>query len=153
MRPATADDVRLVYDLAMDPVVRKNSFSSAEITYSEHTQWYSKRMHDANFLLLLAFHRNMFAGQVRFDIDHTNSTIGISITDSYRSRGLGKVLLKLGVTELTKSHPEIRTINAFIRPENIPSIRLFEKFNFQFVENTSQKKQPAKKYILTLPRL
>ena len=40
LRKATIEDMDLLFQWANDPVVRKNSFSTAEISYEEHTKWY-----------------------------------------------------------------------------------------------------------------
>ena len=40
LRKATIEDMDLLFQWANDSVVRKNSFSTAEISYEEHMKWY-----------------------------------------------------------------------------------------------------------------
>ena len=40
MRRVTPEDCALLFEWANDPVVRRNSFSSAKISWEEHTAWF-----------------------------------------------------------------------------------------------------------------
>ena len=42
LRKATIEDRDLLFQWANDPLVRKNSFSTAEIAYEEHVDWYNR---------------------------------------------------------------------------------------------------------------
>jgi len=132
LRKAGADDAKRVYQLSSDPLVRANSFDSDAFPYEEHIRWFNKKISDQSFLLLLGFYKDAFVGQVKFSIEDDHTIIGISVTESFMGRGAAKILIENGIARFLKIFPEIKTIKAYIKKENIPSIKLFEKCAFQF---------------------
>jgi UDP-2,4-diacetamido-2,4,6-trideoxy-beta-L-altropyranose hydrolase len=70
-------------------------------------------------------------GQVRFDIKEGESAeIDVSIDKERRGLGYGKLLLELAAAELFQT-TSVRTIDSFIKIENIKSIRAFEKAKYK----------------------
>ena len=59
---------------------------------------------------------------------HT-AEIAIYIHENYRGKGLGKTLLQEAVTQAPAL--QIHTLLGFIFAHNLPSIKLFQKFDFQ----------------------
>ncbi|MFZ6035969.1 MAG: GNAT family N-acetyltransferase [Patescibacteria group bacterium] len=150
IRKVTRADTRTVYDLAMDPVVRKNSFSSSAISLPQHITWFNRKLHDPSGTFLIAEYEGRFAGQVRFDCADGVAIIGISVTAQFRGRKLALPLLQLAIKHYLSLHPEIMRIEAFIKPDNTPSIKLFEKAGFQFEATVVVREQQAKKYIFSV---
>lgn len=151
LRIATLHDMQAVYDLAMDPLVRANSFQSDAIPYAQHVEWFTKKLSDQDSCILVALYENTFAGQVRFDIEENTATIGISVTAPYRGRKLALPLLQKGIKQFCNQYPAVTAIEAFIKPENQASINLFERAHFKFTEDTTQRDQPAKKFLYHKP--
>jgi hypothetical protein len=55
IREATQDDVKIVFDLSNDPVVRSNSIRPGLIDWDEHQRWFAKKILDKNCIIFLAF--------------------------------------------------------------------------------------------------
>lgn len=151
LRPAQEDDIQKVFDLANDPLVRSQSFSSEKILFSDHTQWFNKKIHDPNALLLIAEYGTIFLGQVRFDKDTPEQvTVGISIHEGFRGKGLSKILLERGIEYLKNTWPEVRSIQALIKEQNQGSVHLFENFHFQLQSRETLDTYTILKYILNI---
>ena len=150
LREFTADEVKRVFELSNDKFTRENSYSSDEIVYEDHVQWFSEKLNDENFILFIAEYNNEFVGQVKFDIDGNEATIGISITPDFRGRKLGSVLINKGIGKFTQIKSQVKIINAFIKKDNIPSTKIFERTGFSYLEDTVIKGAPSYKYIFNV---
>ena len=125
LRRATIDDMDLIYDWANDPVVRSNSFNTNSIRYEDHQQWYKNVMEDASVLLYILMDDEIPIGQIRLNIQDSEAEISYSVSAEYRGKGYGKILLELIVDEVKISHPEIKTLLAKVKPDNLASNKLF----------------------------
>jgi len=154
IRPATLDDMKAVFDWANDPGTRKASFTSTEIPWETHVAWYSASLESGDRVLLIAERDGERLGLLRFDRHRDREgwercSIGINIAPEQRGKGLGTTLLVQGVDEARKVG--IGTIIAEIRPDNVASVRAFEKAGYVFLEEGEQTGQPALKYLYELP--
>ena len=91
---------------------------------------------------------NKFYGQVRFDIKPMDNVavIGISLKKDIRGIGLSPFIIDKAVNELLKIK-SIKLIEAYIKDENISSIKSFEKAKFVFSNNLIIKGNKSKVYI------
>jgi RimJ/RimL family protein N-acetyltransferase len=149
LRHAVESDVQLTFEWVNDKSTRENSFSSEPIPFETHKKWWKAKMDDKNSLYLIAEIKGQPAGIVRFDKkeDSDNYTIGINIGCSYRGLGLSHELLKRAWSSFFDIHDA--SVEAYIKQENIPSIKSFEKAGFQLVKETEINGSKAFKYQLT----
>ena len=131
LREATSEDRDLLFEWANDPVVRMNSFHSDPISYEEHKNWFNRIMNDENSLQFIMMEEDKSIGQIRLTICDDEATIGYSIGIQYRGKGYGHIILELIADEIKNSYPEIRTLNAKVKPDNIASNALFEKAGYE----------------------
>ncbi len=131
IRLANADDCRLFWEWANDPVVRAESFSSRSIPWQEHLNWFRSRLNAPDVRLYVAcdVETNTPVGQVRFEDIGVTATVGISIDKDYRHQGYGVVALKKACLTLFAS-TNVTEIRAYIKPDNAPSIRTFRDAGF-----------------------
>ena len=148
--PATPTDMTNVFHLSNNKAVRANSFNSQPIKLAEHKAWFAQKLRDRNSLILIAKHGGQFVGQIRFDIKDNVATGGISLDPKFRGKGLASVILLQGINYLHSAKPQVKVIIAYIKPQNTPSIKLFEKNGFVFVKQTTINKQDAVEYQLNL---
>ena len=129
-RKAKKEDVRLLFDWSNDTLTRQNSYQSEEIVFSDHEKWFLKKIKDNNSLLLIGTTNNIPVGLVRFDIKEENTTIGITLDKNFRGKKLAPKLL----TEASKIYFKDFTnpILAYIKKENIASVKSFEKAGFAY---------------------
>lgn len=132
IRKTMDEDLIPLFTLVNDPLVRSVSFSSEVITLEAHKQWFAKAMQDTlQLMFTLLDGRANFLGQLRFDLRQDNKAImSISLVSSSRGFSLAHKIILQGTKIIKKLHPH-RTVLALIKPDNIASIKSFEKAGFE----------------------
>ena len=133
-RPFNTGDKTFVYELNNDAESRNNSFYKNQITPEEHEAWFTKRMNDENSIFYICESEKKSIGIVRFQKGETYTTIGINVMKEFRSKGLAKRFLKQSCQLYFEKNEQV--IHSFIQPENIASVKTFEKAGFTFKEKT-----------------
>ena len=148
LRKAAASDAEDLFGLANEDSVRQNSFSQVKIKWAEHIQWLNERLGNGDCLLLIVDYSGKFAGQVRFDVipQQTEAVINISLCKNVRGLGLSPLVINKSIEELLNMRKDVKLIKAYIKDENTPSIKAFEKAGFVFSENTIINKCKTKAY-------
>jgi UDP-2,4-diacetamido-2,4,6-trideoxy-beta-L-altropyranose hydrolase len=133
LRPVIEDDCEILWQWANDPVIRSVSFSSESISWRDHVQWFTSKLCDQNCVFYIALNPdNVPIGQVRYDITQKEATISLALAESFRGKGYGSNLILLGCKKLGQNSV-IERINAYIKPDNLASIRAFLKSGFKEV--------------------
>lgn len=135
VRKALQSDCRNLFDLANSSDVRANSITSNEIRWEDHCVWFSKKLQDTSCLFFVAEMNGEFVGTVRFDLDqsHTQNDswiVSISISSKFRGQGLGKEILKIGLSNMSGE------IVAFVKKDNHASNALFQALSFSMRKGT-----------------
>lgn len=131
LRRAAESDSRLIWEWASHPAVRAVSFQSDPIPWETHAQWFNAKLSDPNCHLWIGTNGNQQAiGQVRFDLDEGEGTISVSLDAMQRGHGVGTLLIWTACRKLF-GHTATSLIHAYIKPDNIVSIRAFEKAGFK----------------------
>jgi len=139
LRPAMAEDARLIFDWANDPGVRAVSFSSEPIVWENHLNWFQAKLSDANYHIWVAEDsEGTPIGQVRFEVEGPVATISISLDTAQRGKNRGSLLIWTACKKLF-TESSVAEIHAYIKPDNQASIRAFEKAEFQKLEETKVK--------------
>ncbi len=131
-RQATIEDAKLVFDWSNDPETRKNSFNSEPIEWSGHLSWFEQRLKQEDTILIFEAD-SIPIGMVRFSFSGDKAIIGVIVAPVHRGKNYGSQIIALGSRVFSEKHPVTR-ISAFIKKENIGSIKSFEKANFKFVK-------------------
>ncbi len=134
-RKATAADMLLYFEWANDEEVRQQSFQSNPISLEGHKKWFTDKISDPDCIMLLfEDDHNIPVGQIRFQKqDESGYVIGISIDKSCRGKGYAVMLLQQSSDYFLKLHPDMM-IYAFIKKENIASVRSFANAGFSLNE-------------------
>lgn len=132
-RQATLNDARLIFDWSNDTETRKNSFNSDPIEWNRHLAWLEQRLENADTILIFET-GSAPIGMVRFSISEANATIGVMVAPEQRGKNYGSQIIALASEIFLEKYPTT-DIHAFIKKENIGSIKSFEKANFKFVKN------------------
>lgn len=147
-RKARIEDCQLYLDWSNEPLVRSQSFNTATIQYAEHRAWFENKINDDNVLMLLFFVKDQAIGQVRIEHKETENVVSISLSKESRGRGYASRILRLGITQFRKEFRE--PIHAYIRADNIASIRSFETAGFLVHSEVKINNIPSYKYIFKL---
>ena len=145
-RNCTKEDKELIYNWSNDKLVRSQSFNSDEITEEGHEKWFTTKLENKNSLLLINEFESKPAGLVRFEMEESNSVIGILIDSEHRGKGLSSLMLIKSSSKYFELFE--KPILAYIKESNVASIRAFEKAEFKFFKNTIINEIPTLVYKL-----
>ena len=147
VRLASADDIKLLFLWANDSLTRQASFNPGPILWETHQRWFEKVSSVPDILLLIVELREKDAwmpiGQVRIDDD---GTVSISLSPKYRGRRLAEPALKMAVAH-HRTYFRKDTLTAYIKPENQPSQKIFDRAGFEFAGQTVVSGQSCLKYV------
>ncbi|WP_400080427.1 UDP-2,4-diacetamido-2,4,6-trideoxy-beta-L-altropyranose hydrolase [Winogradskyella sp. R77965] len=137
LRNATIEDSKLIFDWSNDDLVRQNSFNSEKLVLSNHNIWYTEKLKDKSCMFLVALVEDEAAGLVRFTIGETHTVVGITISKYFR----GKQLASRFLTAAAKDYFKTNTlpIFAYIKKDNIASIKSFQNAGYVFLRETKVK--------------
>ena len=133
IRSALITDLVIYFKWVNEKVVRKNSFNSKKITLNDHEKWYLNKLKSKNTHFLIFEKESIPIGQIRFDIKDSKAHIDYSIDKKYRGRGLGGILLKMGIKHIINDL-KIKNIISFkaeVKTSNISSIKIFDNNRFK----------------------
>ena len=131
IRSEAADDCRLLWQWANDPEVRNASFSSDPIGWEEHVDWFrSKRQDPQCRMYILSDKNDRPVGQVRFELqDDGTAEVDISIALEQREHGYGAQALRLACACFFSTADAAQAV-AYVKPDNLPSLRAFANAGF-----------------------
>jgi UDP-2,4-diacetamido-2,4,6-trideoxy-beta-L-altropyranose hydrolase len=148
LRRSVDTDCRFFWEWANDPGARAVHFVKDPIPWERHMEWFRARMADPKSILYTAVNRTREPiGMVRYQLDGARATLSISVGAAFRGRGNGRKLLFLATQELFEASG-VASIDAFVRTENQPSIRLFEGAGFRNVGLETVGGEKAIHYVL-----
>ncbi len=126
---ATMAECRFVYDLAVDPSVRRMSTDPRRFSFEEHQGWYASRIADPDVLFLIGHAPEGPAGYVRYARRGNAAEVAIAVARELRDRGYARELLRLG-DEQAFSELAVSSLVALVLPENEASGRLFRRAGY-----------------------
>ena len=130
LRLVTPEDKEMLLAWANDPVVRYQAINQHEITIDEHSKWIYQHLNDPNTRMWILEYNGIPAGQIRWDLNGKEAILDYSISDAFRGKGLGKVILKRGIDEVRKIWAGISLI-AEVKEKNISSIKMVTAAGFK----------------------
>ena len=148
LRPARAEDCRLVWEWANDPIARSASFSSGLIPWERHSEWFNAQISDPNTILFIAENdKSIPLGQIRYHISAGEAVLSINLKPEVRGRGFGSRLIRLASKKVFENHP-VDFIRAYVKPDNAASSRVFMKAGFDGNSFAVVKEQRARCFTL-----
>lgn len=135
LRPINKDDLEMTYEWAKNKNIRRFSINNDPIPYEIHKEWFEKRLFDKECIYLIF--ENIFnipMGSVRIDIKGEVGEISYLLDEKFQSKGLGKILLKQLENYLINNRKDIYSLIGKVLKENIPSITIFKKLNYNMIE-------------------
>jgi UDP-2,4-diacetamido-2,4,6-trideoxy-beta-L-altropyranose hydrolase len=131
LRRVEEKDCRLLWEWANDPEVRAVSFSSEAISWERHVQWFDTKLTDPTAVLYLATDlKEIPVGQIRCQIEGARAVVSITLAAGSRGQGNGSMALALATEELFRS-TSVTEIEAYVKPDNEASLRLFTRAGFR----------------------
>lgn len=130
LRPVTEADAELLWGWANDSATRAASFTSDPIPWETHRTWLRSQLRDRRARLYLGLDGDRLPiGIVRFGPDDGDATISVTVAPGARGRGYGTTLISLGCEALLAERPAT-PVHAYIKPDNVASLRAFSDAGF-----------------------
>lgn len=129
-------DIDVLYTWRNEREVRKNSFTSDIIPYSDHQKWFEKCLSDPDIDIFIYYFGNEMFGQTRLNFNENKVIISYSIDEKYRGRGFGKIMIRDVMEKVIETHPETRFIIGQVKLHNLASQKIFEKLDFYIDEKS-----------------
>ncbi|WP_051408458.1 GNAT family N-acetyltransferase [Sediminibacterium sp. C3] len=126
LRDADFNDLKLLYKWVNDDDVRYNSLNQAIITWENHKKWFESKINNISSKIYILTDGDNNFGQIRIDRELNFWVIDYSIESKNRGKGYGFLILEL----LIDKHKNFN-FKAFVRKENLSSIRIFLKLGFK----------------------
>jgi RimJ/RimL family protein N-acetyltransferase len=132
LRSATPVDRDLVFEWRNNPEIIALGSSQKSVSALEHSDWFGLILRSTSCRLFIILLDNNPIGQVRFEINENNhAEISIFLITGFTGRGLGVVSINQSCRLAFASFQEASYIVAFVRKNNVGSLRAFEKAGFQ----------------------
>lgn len=137
LRPATADDAKLLYDWVNSPSGRAGKLrTDGAISWTDHCRWLEQRLQDRGTRIWIAHDGDAAVGQVRFQRmeadDRDTFDVDIFVTEEARGGGRGKAMLVDAANELARCTPGVR-LRACVLNGNKASQELFQSLGYRLV--------------------
>lgn len=127
IRLANESDIKKVYELSNDDLVRANSINKNKILWDDHVKWFGNRIKNTEEPFYIAeTDKGDFVAQIRFNKEEEGVVISVSIDKNFRGKGLGDKIIEEASKTLN-----IYPIIAYVKPDNIPSKKSFIKAGFK----------------------
>lgn len=131
IREADIDDMEQYLKWANDESVRANSFNTKAIVWNDHVSWFKKKLISNNSRMYIFEMDYKGVGQVRFDMEHGEVwDIDYMLDADYRGFGLGTEIIDRSLKKLLSEEKRVK-VQALVKTDNIPSIKVFEDLNFK----------------------
>lgn len=149
LRRAGINDKKKIFEWVNEKLTRANSFSTDAISFETHSVWYDNKMKDEKAVYFIGEKSDSPIGLIRFDKGEGGLTIvGILIDVQYRGKGLSAELLRKACAEYLKMNTD-DIIYAYIKTENIASVKSFTKAGFVFDQSLLIKNTATVRYKLS----
>ncbi len=132
VRAVRPEDEELILEWANDPDTRRNAFNPQPIPADVHTAWFRRRLEAADERFYLVETATAVpVGQVRFARVETEWEIHYTVAPAFRGRGIGRSLLAKTLEQFRADVPTCGKIFGRVKPDNIPSRRIFQSLSFE----------------------
>jgi UDP-2,4-diacetamido-2,4,6-trideoxy-beta-L-altropyranose hydrolase len=148
IRKVEEADRHLLWEWANDPAVRNVSFSPDPIPWEQHVKWFDSKLADCNNRhYVLQDAQEIPIGQARYQLDGARAVMSINLAPGLRGRGLGSATMDLASDQLFRE-TNAQAIHAYVKPDNEPSVRLFQNAGFTRQATVSMQGQQAIHFVL-----
>ena len=143
LRRVSQEDIELLYKWTNDPHVRSMSVNTDLVLWENHVNWFNNNLNNPNTLIFIFSVKDLPVGLIRFNHNNGTYMISYSVATEFRNMGYGKKIIELGVEAIKEGK-----ILAYVKPENVSSIKIFLGQGFTQSEDIDDHNNPILKFIL-----
>lgn len=126
------EDAKFLFELRNEPEVCAVSWNREPLVWDDHIVWFQKSLANLNrSFFVLRSDPGEPVGQVRYDVDGETAEVGVSVSNRFYGRGYASRGLQESVKMFFESFPEVLVVFAHIKPDNVASVRTFEKAGYK----------------------
>lgn len=131
LRPARAGDCEMLWHWANEPETRAASFSTNEIPWQDHVGWFTKKIADPKTFFWIGLDsEDVPVGYLRIEERDGRHILSVGVDTGKRGKGYAKELVRQGAQRFFSRCPGA-TIDAYVKPENEASAKLFRSAGFR----------------------
>ncbi len=130
VRDASMGDCLQLLRWRNDPATRAVSRTTEAIGLDAHAPWLERTLERHDRELFIAQVKGRPVGMVRFDADGSAWEVSINLAPETRGRGFARKVLSEAEALFFRRHPG-SSVMAFVRAENAPSMRLFDRAGYR----------------------
>ncbi|SDL80987.1 Protein N-acetyltransferase, RimJ/RimL family [Salinimicrobium catena] len=132
IRKVNTFDLQKTYSWINDPNIRMYSFNKDSVTLQDHAVWFFNTLENPGREYYILEVNGVAAGSIRFDFDNEQlAKINYLLDPNFTGKGLGTYLLEEGVNFLKINRPLVKKVYGWVLPDNIASIKIFEKLDYK----------------------
>lgn len=94
LRPATLEDMKVIYEWQCEPGVRRYFRNSSVPTPADHSAWYANKLADPGCIFHIIELNSTHVGCVRLDLTKTGYEVSILISSIFQGKGVGRAALQ-----------------------------------------------------------
>lgn len=131
IRRATESDSKAIWEWRNDPLSRRMFVSQNEVSWDEHTHWFSQSLVNPNRYLFVGFLLTQErVGVCRFDVDATGkrAEVSINLNPAMRGKKYAAPFLSQAIHQLWETHSI--ELTAKVRKDNSASLKCFVRCGF-----------------------
>jgi UDP-4-amino-4,6-dideoxy-N-acetyl-beta-L-altrosamine N-acetyltransferase len=129
LRKVTAEDILKIYEWRNHPQVRRWMLNDKEISWEEHEKFWEHMLNKEEPAFIIIFN-NVDCGVIRLTkINEETAEIDIFISPEFQGRGIGSEVIKKIVNMCRDLG--IKKLIARVKPNNVASIKMFERNDFK----------------------
>jgi len=130
LRSVRDDDAERLLEWRNDADAVRFSVSGRRVTGEDHARWFATRRHDPRVHLWIAEVDGTPVGQVRVDEETDGvGVVSVAVAPAHRGRGIGSEMLR-AMADTAAAETTVRVLRALVHPDNVQSVRAFEKAGF-----------------------
>lgn len=138
IRKVTSLDLYKTYSWVNNPSIRKHSFHKESVALKDHAVWFFNTLENSEREYYILEINGVPAGSIRFDFEIEKlAKINYLLDPNFTGKGLGTFLLKEGVNFLMVNRSLVEKVYGLVMPENVASVKIFEKLGYKKVFNES----------------
>ena len=150
LRDVRSGDCEMLWKWANNTATRAASFHSEPIPWEVHLEWFRKQLAAPDTRFYIAVNAlGESVGQIRFALSDSRATVSVSIAPEHRGTGYGSVLVRQASARVRRE-TSTRQLDAFVKPDNQVSVRVFLNAGYSANENVQVAGQPAIHFVCRL---